>query len=183
MRRIFSTILLILYFSADALTAQAAGWEPLENHEVIIKFNAPSLAGVQKSFSRISSGDGFADQGTWKSDRAGHWKAKVTYREADDDYYIGERSFEVIVKSRAYFKGKEISWGDEGSTRNAQGDISYKLFKVEDLQCGAFRQYWNEVITGDFYTDDRAFEGYFCSDPGNPLSSEELASILKHLKK
>ena len=132
---------------------------------------APILALVGVGVNRIGKDKG-----------SGFPKAVVQYFDLDEYYYLEENfDFGTLINAMLSSKDGAINWGKEGSTRNAQGKIVYRMFEAGGSQCGAFIQYWG--ITGYIEgSSDKGFNGYYCSDPGRPLSSEEFLTALKSLK-
>ena len=186
--RKYSNISVLAAIASIGLTAQAAElgteWRSLRPGETMIQFRAPALAQAQKRFVKSSSADGSTtlEIGIWMSGRSRHPKAWVLYEELDSEhYFIDKRDLKEFTKSLSYFKDESVTWVGDGSTRNAQGKISYRLFNVGDLACGAFRQYWGTVVWSEG-GDNRSFVGYFCGDPGTSFTNEELERALKDLK-
>ncbi len=181
MKSVFLVIALCLGLTAPVA---ADDWELLSKNETAIRFNAPRLDGVPTKFLTNSSGGKRTESGIW-SDGGGLFPQAIVRYFILDAHNTFKEDFdlEAVTEASPHFKDRAVNWGDEGGTHNAQGKIAYEMFELElsGYQCGAFVQYWGD--TGDIEGNhNQAFLGYYCSDPGRPLSSEEFVTALKGLK-
>ena len=73
------------------------------------------------------------------------------------------------------FEDKKITFEGRHSAGNKLGPIKSRRFVFEDVECVAFSQTFGH---SEYGVGTKRVLGYYCADPGDPLSKTMLSSIL-----
>lgn len=159
-------------------------WESLTSKQAKIVFLAPGLEGKRVRRLRSSSGRGRAaiEIAIWTGPEARHAKARVLHVETWPGYHFrSRRDPKVVVGSGELFKGLDLEFGSRERLSNALGIADHRRFSFSDVECVAFSQYWGESGSDLSSVGTNWLQGYYCADPGKPLTGSFVTAIVQAL--
>ena len=74
------------------------------------------------------------------------------------------------------FRPSDAVFGSTSHGANAQGAITTQTFTYADVACVGFAQYWG-VGPNSASEGTRNLYGYYCADPGEPLSEAQASAL------
>ena len=174
-------VLTVLWLAAP-VAAQDLGleWKSLTNEEATIVFAAPDLERkiarhLRSTHPRYQY---VVEVAMWMGPAARHPAALIHYIKTLPGYHmrrdLDPRKF---IKSLTTFEGKELDIGRRESRGNKLGRIKSRRFSFENVECVAFTQ--NFGISDDHGEGSDQIRGYYCADPGSPLSDTTLSTVVE----
>lgn len=159
-------------------------WESLTTQQSKIVFLAPGLEGKRVRRLRNSSRERRTaiEIAIWTGPEARHAKARVLRVETWPGYHFrSRRDPKVVVGSGDMFKGKDLEFGDLERLGNALGIADHRRFSFGNVECIAFSQYWGDSGSDRSSVGTNWLQGYYCADPGKPLTSSFVTAIIRSL--
>ena len=175
-------VLTVLWLAAP-VAAQDLGpeWKSLTGEEATIIFAAPDLERkiarhLRSTHPRYQY---VVEVALWTGPAARHPAALIHYIKTLPGYHLRrDMDPRKFVQSLATFEGKDLDIGRRESHRNKLGRIKSRRFNFENVECVAFTQTFG-IFLGDQGEGSDQISGYYCADPGSPLSDTTLSTVVK----
>ena len=167
-------------------SAQDTGpeWQSRTAEQSRIVFVAPGLEDQRARYLRSTSEDHSytLEVAFWSGAAAHHTKALVQFVELSPSrHFRATYNPKYFVEGLPAFQDKNLDF--EGTKRNGNklGAIQSQRFGFDDVECLGFTQYWGQS-GGDFGSaGTNLLYGYYCADPGQPLSDEVRKAVIAGL--
>ncbi len=174
-------VLTVLWLAAPA-AAQDLGleWKSLTNEEAAIIFAAPDLGRKVARHLRSThpSYRYVVEVALWMGPAARHPAALIHYIKTLPGYHLRrDMDPRKFVQSLTTFEGKDLDIGQRESHGNKLGRIKSRRFSFENVECVAFTQ--NFGLSDDHGEGSDQIRGYYCADPGSPLSDTTLSTVVE----
>ena len=170
----------------DSASAQDAGpeWQSRTAEQSKIVFVAPGLEEQRVRYLRSAAEDYSysLEVAFWSGVAAHHSKALVQFVELSPGrHFRSKQNPKSFVEDFPAFKGKELAFQGVKRSGNKLGAIQSQRFGFDDVECLGFSQYWGQS-GGDFGSaGTNLLYGYYCADPGQPLSEETRKAVINGL--
>ncbi len=175
-------VLAVLWLAAP-VAAQDLGpeWKSLTAEEATIVFAAPKLEGMNARRLRSTHPryQYVVEVALWMGPAARHPAALIHYFRTLPGYHL-RRDLDPrkFIRGLTTFEGKELDIGRRESHRNKLGRIKSRRFGFENVECVAFTQNFGTAYDEQGAGSDQ-IRGYYCADPGSPLSDTTLSAVVK----
>ena len=176
----------ILGLLGGQASAQSLGseWTAVPAEKAKIIFVAPGLDDKIGRYMQMTD-DGFSytlEVAFWTGFVAPLPTAIVHYFKALPGHHIrDEYDPKTFVKSFKFFKDKGLRFESRHNLGNKLGQLGWRRFSFDDIACVGFVEYFGiSSSDGPTVGTDR-ISGYYCADPGSPLSDEAAKAALKGL--
>jgi hypothetical protein len=151
--------------------------------EALIAVNDPAMKG--KATARVSYTGGFEHVEYARYEGGG-----LTL-EAVRDVVIGDRTIldyhdttARMLEAWSLNAGQPKRWGEAKSVQGWHGLIDYQPYALGagNRQCAAFNAEWDHSARDPFGRPTQIFFGYVCAAPGEALSGDRVAALLKSVR-
>jgi hypothetical protein len=178
-----STLSLAAALAVPAAFAQDTGreWISLTAEEARIVFVAPDLDKQRVRYLRAEAEDhNFTlDVAVWTGAAAPHAKAVVQYvASAPDRHFRARNDPRNTIESFAAFADKDLDIGRLERGGNRLGMIESRRVSFDDVECLSFAVYWGQSGGDRDSAGTDLIYGYYCADPGQPLSEETRKAVI-----
>jgi hypothetical protein len=171
-----------LQFGAPALGQELGQeWTALTAEEAKIVFHGPSLE--DKVVRRMRTSDEnyqyTMEVALWTGPLARVPTAQILHVELMPGYHFrAEPDPKSLIGKFEIFEDKELDFARLRSKGNRLGRVRSRRFHFADIDCVSFLQHFG-VSIGDFSSvgTNRVY-GYYCADPGTPLSDETVDIVI-----
>ncbi len=167
-------------------SAQDAGpeWESRTAEQSKIVFMAPGLEELRGRYLRTAAEDHSYtfEIAFWSGTAAHHDKALVEFIELSPGrHFRSTRNPKQFVEDMAAFEGKDLAFQGVNRNGNRLGAIQSQRFVFENVECLGFCQYWGQSGGDSESAGTNLLYGYYCADPGQPLSEETRKAVIRGL--
>ncbi len=167
---------------ATPVFAQDLGqeWKSLTSEEATIVFAAPDLERkIARHLRTTHPGYRYVvEVAQWMGPAARHPAALIHYIKTLPGYHLSRNlDPRKFIKSLTTFEGKELDIERRESHGNKLGRIKSRRFSFENVECVAFTQ--NFGLSDDGGEGSDQIRGYYCADPGSPLSDTTLSTVVE----
>ena len=175
-------VLTVLWLAAP-VAAQDLGpeWKSLTGEEATIIFAAPDLERKVARHLRSThpSYRYVVEVALWMGPAARHPAALVHYFKTLPGYHL-RRDLDPrkFINSLTTFEGKDLDIGRRESHGNKHGRIKSRRFSFDNVECVAFTQNFGMSYENQGEGSDQ-IRGYYCADPGSPLSDTTLSTVVE----
>lgn len=172
--------------AAPAAVAGDTGpeWVALTADQARIVFVAPGLEDLRVRYLRGNSEDHSytVEIAFWSGTAAHHDKALVEYTKLSPGYhYRATYDPKVFLEQDESFEGESLSFERVRRNGNRLGLIQSRRFSFADTQCLVFTQYWGESGSDTSSAGTEMLYGYYCADPGRPLTDTLREAVISGL--
>ena len=172
-----------LFAASATAVAQDTGpeWVSLTPEQAKIVFLAPGLKDLRVRYLRGDSEDHSytVEFAFWSGTAAHHAKAVIQYAKLSPGYHYRARSDpKVFVESEESFEDKELVFEKLRRNGNRLGVIESRRFHFDDVSCLGFASYWGESGSDTSSAGTEMLSGYYCADPGRPLTDALRKAVI-----
>ncbi len=171
-----------LQFGAPALGQELGQeWTALTAEKAKIVFQGPSLEAqvVRRMRTSDENYQYVLEVALWTGPLARVPTAQILHLELMPGYHFrAEPDPKSLIGEFEVFEDKELDFARLRSKGNRLGRVRSRRFHFADIDCVGFLQHFG-FSAGDFSSvgTNRVY-GYYCADPGTPLSDETVDIVL-----
>jgi hypothetical protein len=170
----------------QAASAQDAGdeWQALTAAQSRIVFVAPGLEDQRVRYLRSAAEDYSytVEIAFWKGAAAHHSKALIRFMElSPGQHFRTKQDPKRFIKGISAFKDRQLEIRKLKRNGNRLGTIESRRFGFGDVQCLGFIQYWGQSGGDLASAGTNLLSGYYCADPGQPLTKELRKAVINGL--
>jgi hypothetical protein len=170
----------------QAASAQDTGteWQSQTAGQSRIVFAAPGLEDQRVRYLRSAAANYryVVEIAFWSGAAAHHDKAYIRFVELSPGRHFGtRRDPKRFIRRISAFKDKDLEFGGLKRNGNRLGTIESRRFGFDDVQCLGFVQYWGQSGGDMASVGTNLLSGYYCADPGRPLTKELRKAVIKGL--
>ena len=184
----YSALVIAGIFGLGCAEGPGREWTSLDEADTSLIFTAPGLDATAKRFMRSNAVD-YSDSwetGVWASPVSIIPKAQMMLQKLSPGYvYTSDMDIEQYIKSLPFTKNKNPSIGTKQSGHTGIGEIIYRSFSFDNLECIAFGQNFGNLAVDDLVRSDlmgsNILSGYYCGDPGQELSPDAIGRAINSI--
>jgi hypothetical protein len=167
-------------------SAQDTGdeWQSQTAEQSRIVFVAPGLEDQRARYLRSAAENHryTLEIAFWRGDAARHDKALVQFIELSPGRHFRTKlDPKHFIEGLPAFEGKDVEFRGLKRNGNRLGTIESRRFGFDDAECLSFAQYWGQSWGDGASAGTNLLYGYYCADPGRPLSKELRQAVIKGL--
>ena len=149
-------------------------WQSLMAAEWQVVFPAPDLESLieRHQLSKNVNNSHDHEVAFWNDANSSYPKAVIHYLKTHADLAWRSRPDPRSIGDEGFFQDKAIKFDSLKIDRNRLGQVQWRLFHFDNVNCVGFVQIWGDVDPR--LAGDQMIYGYYCAGPGQSLP-EELA--------
>ncbi len=158
----------------------------ISEDDSMLVFYDPKTADLVPTFFKQVASDIYGSDttifvGLWRSRSGTFPHARISYMETSPGYYfLSAHDISSYVERLRFGEKGQVKALEKGKQRNLLGPVDYQKFSVGPIQCVAFSQSWDPMVTlsWDRMAGTRRIVGYYCGSQGGSLSDQRIAEIV-----
>lgn len=153
-------------------------WQSLTAAEWKIVFPAPGLENLVERHQLRENATSRPDVEVafWVGATATYPKANIQYLKAHPERVWRSTPDPRSLGNQGWLQNKAVKFDSLKQDRNRIGRVQRRIFHFDNVNCVGFTQSWGS--DENVYAGNKLIVGYYCAEPGQPLSDEMARTIV-----